>query len=178
MFVIAIDPGKVKMGYAFGEDKTKSPVVGTFTHKPAPGEDGYLLSTSAAKAFLSAAPAIGTGPILICMERMQVDSRTAGKEENLLEVAMTGAAVVLTLASYCSALGYEVRIWSPTPGEWKKQVPKAVMHERLKTAYPDLDLSRAGHDALDALGLFAWASRQATLPVPFKGDASVFHASR
>jgi len=178
MFVIAIDPGKVKVGFALGAAGSRTPAVGTFTHRPGRGEDGYLLATRAATAFLNEAPVIGKGPVLICMELMQVDGRTAGKEENLLEVAMTGAAIVNHLACYVLDRGESVQIWSPTPFQWKRQLPKKVMHDRLKQSYVGLNLTKQGHDALDALGLFSWASTQLTLPVPFAGEESVIHADR
>jgi len=178
MFVIAIDPGKVKVGFALGVAGSRTPTVGTFTHRPSRGEDGYLLATRAATAFLNAAPVIGKGPVLICMELMQVDGRTAGKEENLLEVAMTGAAIVNHITTCILQRGDYARIWSPTPFQWKRQLPKKLMHERLKRHYVDLNLTKQGHDALDALGLFSWASTQLNLPVPFAGEESVIHADR
>lgn len=177
MFVIAIDPGKVKVGFALGDAESRTPTVGTFTHRPSKGEDGYLLATRVATAFLNAAPIIDKGPVLICMELMQVDGRTAGKEGNLLEVAMTGAAIVNHITTYILQRGDYARIWSPTPLEWKKQLPKKVMHDRLKRDYADLSLARQGHDALDALGLFDWATKQAKLPVPFGGEESVIRAN-
>lgn len=179
MFVIAIDPGKVKIGFAFGSTDSKTPVVGTYTYAPGYREDGYLLSTNVARDFLSTAPTISVKRgVLICMEQMQIDGRTAGKEGNLLEVATTGAAVVDRLTAYVLGLGGFVQIWSPTPLEWKKQLPKKVMHDRLRRDYADLSLARQGHDALDALGLFDWATKQAKLPVPFRGEESVIHADR
>jgi hypothetical protein len=111
--------------------------------------------------------ALGATHLLLCMERMQVDERTAGKEADLLDVALTGSAVAALATQSLGFLSAEV--WSPTPMEWKKQLPKKISHERTirdMSGYPGL--AKLGHDALDAAAIWLWCSRQLQLPLPFR----------
>lgn len=174
--ILAIDPGKVKLGVCFGLASAATPsLVQTFNYAglAGPRTEGYLLATRVAAELVDLLlahaldlQALGAHHLVLCMERMQVDARTAGKEADLLDVALTGSAVA---ALATQSLGFSsADIWSPTPMEWKKQLPKKISHER---TIRDLDLQGAtklGHDALDAAAIWLWCQRQLPLPLPFR----------
>ncbi len=166
--IIAIDPGKNKLGLAIlinGKPALVETVIGLSPPGRETDRDGYRGAYYAAKEVASRVESVlsrhPANDVYIVMERMQVDARTGGKESDLLDVATTGGAVALALASFVLYWSRHAHIWSPTPMLWKKQLPKAVMQERLKNKY---GLDKLGHDAWDALGIADWALDQLTLP--------------
>ena len=182
--VFSVDPGKKKVGWCLG---LATPALapehaGTYIHKSEgrKAQEGYRLATEVGLTLVGQRihPVISAmrerepvARLLICMERMQIDGRTAGKEADLLDVALSGQAIA---SSAMSLPGFaSVWIWSPTPMEWKGQLPKKISHERtvrdLKANLPYVD--KLGHDALDAAALWLWAVRQLQSPVPFRAPA-------
>jgi hypothetical protein len=166
--IIAVDPGKNKLGLAIlidGKPALVETVIGLAPPGRETDRDGYRGAYYAAQAVaLRVESTLEQQPsshIVLVMERMQVDARTGGKEGDLLDVAMTGGAVALALARLVLYWSRHAQIWSPTPMLWKKQLPKAVMQERLKKKY---GIDKLGHDAWDALGIADWALDQLTLP--------------
>jgi hypothetical protein len=166
--IIAVDPGKNKLGLAIlidGKPALVETVIGLSPPGRETDRDGYRGAYYAAQAVaLRVESALEQQPsshIVLVIERMQVDSRTGGKEADLLDVATTGGAVAVLLLSAVARRRLCLQIWSPTPMLWKKQLPKAVMQERLKNKY---GIDKLGHDAWDALGIADWALDQLTLP--------------
>ena len=182
--VLSVDPGKKKVGWCLG---LATPALapehaGTYIHasEGRKAQEGYRLATEVGLTLVGQhiRPVISAmrkkepvARLLICMERMQIDGRTAGKEADLLDVALSGQAIA---SSAVSLPGFDsVWIWSPTPMEWKGQLPKKISHERsgrdLTAHLPYVD--KLGHDALDAAALWLWAVRQLQSPVPFRAPA-------
>jgi hypothetical protein len=167
--IIAVDPGKNKLGLAIlidGKPALVETVIGLAPPGRETDRDGYRGAYYAAQevgnrvafALLNCYPNID---VVLVIERMQVDARTGGKEADLLDVSTTGGAVAMLLPYIIARLQPSLQIWSPTPMLWKKQLPKAVMQERLKKKY---GIDKLGHDAWDALGIADWALDQLTLP--------------
>lgn len=182
--VLSVDPGKKKVGWCLGlATRALAPEhAGTYIHtsEGRKAQEGYRLATEVGLTLVEQhiRPVVSAireqepvARLLICMERMQIDGRTAGKEADLLDVALSGQAIA---SSSVSLPGFDsVWIWSPTPMEWKGQLPKKISHERtvrdLKANLPYVD--KLGHDALDAAALWLWAVRQLQSPVPFRAPA-------
>lgn len=40
-----------------------------------------------------------------------------------------------------------------TPNDWKGQLPKAVVNNRLRKIYPDVDIAKLDHNIVDAIGI-------------------------
>lgn len=159
-FFIAVDPGVHKLGLAFGLEG-ETPTALTFDptkgrKATVKGLEGSALSRAVAEAVwrgpLTEAFAFGRDPknVILLHEVMQEDGRTAGKAENLFALSLTMGALVATAPEGCVTWGFP-------PREWKGNFPKPVIHARLRARFPDMpDFDKLGHDALDALGIWAW----------------------
>ena len=144
--LLSIDPGLSKCGVALFNDAGE--LVAAYTaHRP---------KDCRARRGVKAWAAMGAeitmeGVSALAIEQMQVDTRTRGKERDLLEVCgVVGVLVGIATARGIPVHGYKPRAWK---GNAPKQVTKnrsldALSPQELKNIHP-----RATHDAFDAIGI-------------------------
>ena len=165
--IITMDPGAHKVGLCVGtlED---GPLWATTLDTKSKLKGYALAEETAAAAFAEILPQLDSVPgtphtfaehtAFIVIEHMQADSRTAGAVVgDILACQATGGAFAAICRAY-SGRYKAPRILSPTPSEWVKGMPKAVMQRQLTKEYPHLGLETAGHDTVAAVGLFRWAA--------------------
>jgi hypothetical protein len=161
--IITMDPGAHKIGLAAGwvlpEGQSEPLFAVTLDVKT--NLRGYARASLVARTALAALVVPRTTllqdaeRILLVVEAMQSDSRTAGGVvADILDCQATGGAFA-SLMEVTAPL--KVRTLSPTPGEWVKGMSKDVMRRQLADIWPNTITSKTGHDAVSAAGLFRWA---------------------
>lgn len=163
--ILTMDPGAHKVGLAAGwvlaEGQSEPLFAVTLDVKT--NLRGYARASYVARSALKLIldyPCQGTllqgaDKIVLVVEAMQSDSRTAGGVvADILDCQATGAAFAFAVEA---AAPLKVRTLSPTPGEWLKGMSKVVMRRQLSDLWPTTITAKTGHDAVSAAGLFRWA---------------------
>ena len=140
--ILAIDPGLNACGVA-----TMTRGAGVVAKTIRPKGRGLLPRIEQILDALPAQP-VPFGPHpwdLLVIELPQIYQR--GKQEGDPNDLIKLAVLVGAITTRVDAL----KILLPLPAEWKKQVPKKIHHQRIRTRVPGL--GRCSMDAMDAVGL-------------------------
>jgi RNase H-fold protein (predicted Holliday junction resolvase) len=147
--VLSIDPGLRKCGCAlWSPDGTLQRAWTARARGSGRGPAAWVRMVNAIKL----SPDIS----VLVIEQMQVYKDRKTNADDLLE--LTGVLGALSWRfKGANLVGYK-------PAEWKKQTPKKVVHERLKSRLSPEELKRvetkATHDAWDAIGIGAYYFRK------------------
>tara|TARA_R110002110_G_scaffold77138_3_gene202757 strand:+ start:78 stop:575 length:498 start_codon:yes stop_codon:yes gene_type:complete len=147
--VLSIDPGLRKCGCAlWSPDGTLLRAWTAVAKGSKRGPDAWVKMVDAIKI----SPDIS---VLVC-EQMQVYRDKKTNADDLLELTGVLGALVWRFKG-AKLQGYK-------PAEWKKQVPKKVVHARLRDRLSEKELGcvqkKATHDAWDAIGIGAYYFRK------------------
>ncbi len=96
--------------------------------------------------------------LVIELPQVYQHGRSKGDPNDLIRVAFYAGAVAGALGYFGGLL--TGKLLTPTPGDWKGQVPKAIHHERIRRVLSTKELglvSRVDHNVMDAVGLGLWA---------------------
>jgi hypothetical protein len=151
--VISIDPGKRKVAYAVWDYDTGSLLrAGLVTHDPSPGDERAQQWKDIAY-WTELAAGLGRIDNRLVIEIPQVYEGYQDEDKNDL----------IDLAGVVGALSAHVwgRVeWSPTPREWKGQLPKAITQKRVDAELNDAEKAliewpakNLRHNVYDALHL-------------------------
>ncbi len=149
--ICCIDPGLRGLGIAsFAPQGTLSSAA--YVKSPATSGRGYAAHVALAQAAWNWW--IGPAPELVIIEHPRVYPGMSEKDPNdLLDVAAVGSA--------CAALFGGV-VQTVMPSEWKGNVQKDVMTERIRSKLTPYEIARVEgpkhliHNALDAAGIGLW----------------------
>jgi hypothetical protein len=137
--ILAIDPGLRSCGAAWNDtDGT----VHTLTVRPASRSirDRY-------REIVMALPERGWDLLVIELPQVYQGAKQKGDPGDLISLAVLVGGLLCTIGAHRAEL--------IKPAAWKKQIPKAIHHARIREQLSGL--GRASKDAMDAAGLWLYA---------------------
>ena len=154
MLTASIDIGKHHHGLAVWQDKLlfHAELVGSQGGQPHP-----LLESSELIVELLFELSRSMGQIsTVAIEKMQVydSAQQKGRQSDLIDLSICTGAVMFGCKNFVSSFVLY------TPAEWKKQVPKKVMEDRIKKkltdeekSYVNLPARYKAHNVYDGIGI-------------------------
>ncbi len=168
--ILTLDPGKNGCGLGWGHNKVL--LGATYVRNENKQLDAYDNASHLARELVSVVSLIKTFPPYSRIERLVIEhpriyfgSQKGNDKNDLFALVAVGAAFVehMRLHEGQTKQNWGVKIVTVYPAQWKGQVKKEVMTERIKkrlTPTEDAGVVKFGktldHNTYDAVGIFLW----------------------
>lgn len=164
MITIGVDPGLICSGYALlvnGEciSLTLKKRIAEQKDNLVKALHGQSVGAEAVKEkVLADYPMTWSGSPLVAVEKPIIYGNKKARDDDVMKLMAAFGAVVTPFAF--------MKTLTPTPAQWKGQIPKHIHHKRILRKNPEAerflaDIPRTQHEhVLDALGLAQWRNEQ------------------